>query len=120
MPDPVPSIETALLLLWPAAYNGAPLNFADLASWLLTRQCAPGVRLLLALAACVANALAVGFGGSVHARYSARLVWLLPFGAMVALLHVRFGGAAQASARAPDEARSPSESGRAATHPRFS
>lgn len=56
-------------------------------------------RLLLAvvLAGYLANALAIGFGGSVHPRYAARIAWLLPLAAGAALASRRFGGAAEGS-----------------------
>lgn len=57
--------------------------------------------LLLLFAAAAANAAAVGLGGSVHARYQARLAWLfvllLPVAA--ALTPRRTGGPARAAAR---------------------
>ena len=103
----------------PLALAAAPAGLVGLllAPWLLLRRREPGVRLLLALvlAAFAATALAVGAGGSVHARYTARIVWLLPFGAMVALLHGRFG----APISVTSERETPPESGRAATHARF-
>lgn len=54
-------------------------------------------RLLLAvaLAGYLANALAIGFGGSVHPRYAARIAWLLPLAVGAALASCRFGGAAE-------------------------
>ena len=39
-----------------------------------------------ALAGALANAGAVGFGGTVHARYQARIAWLLPVAALLLLL----------------------------------
>ncbi len=103
----------------PLALAAAPAGLLGLllAPWLLLRRRDPGLRLLLALvlAAYAVNALAVGAGGSVHARYSARIVWLLPFGVMVAVLHGRFG----APIRATSELETPPESGRAATDARF-
>lgn len=103
----------------PLALAMAPAGLVGLilAPWLLLRRRDPGLRLLLALvlAAYAANALAVGAGGSVHARYSARIVWLLPFGAMAALLHGRFG----APTRGISGLETPPESGRAATDARF-
>jgi hypothetical protein len=70
------------LLPVPAALLGLLL-----APWLLATSRPPVVRLLLAivLAGYAANALAIGFGGSVHPRYSARLAWLLPLAAGAAL-----------------------------------
>lgn len=61
----------------------------------------PGMRLLLTvvLAGYLANALAIGFGGSVHPRYAARLAWLLPLAAGAALFGHRFGGAAESPQR---------------------
>jgi hypothetical protein len=56
------------------------------------RDCSLLRLIILVLAAYIANALAVGFGGSVRPRYTARIVWLLPVGVMLALLQVRFAG----------------------------
>ncbi|MBR0647421.1 hypothetical protein [Plastoroseomonas hellenica] len=80
----------------PAALLGlalAPLLLAILRQ----RRAWPAYRpalLLLAvvLAGYLANALAIGFGGSVHPRYAARIVWLLPLAAGAALAAHRFGG----------------------------
>ncbi len=107
------------LLAWAMAPAG--LMGLVLAPLMLLRVRDPVLRLLLAIAclACVANALAVGFGGSEHARYTARIVWLLPFGAMVALLHPRFGAVTEGTRLRPDGRISPSESGLGATDARF-
>lgn len=70
---------------WPAVIAG-PLSLAAVPLLLLWLTFGPAggrsrvaVLAIAALAASVANALAVGLGGAVHDRYAARLMWLFPF-----------------------------------------
>lgn len=108
----------------PLAWAAAPAGLAGLllAPWMLLRVRDRALRLLLALAlaACLANALAVGFGGSVHARYTARIVWLLPLGAAIALLHPRFGRGRECLPAPRMGLESPRESAGLTTGPRIS
>jgi hypothetical protein len=87
---------------------GHPLTLVPVPAALLGLALAPlllvlrrPARLLLTvvLAGYLANALAIGFGGSVHPRYAARLAWLLPLAAGAALAGTRFGAAAEGPQR---------------------
>lgn len=69
---------------WPAVVAG-PLSLAAMPALILVFAVSPAARrspvavlALATLAAAIGNAVAVGFGGAVHDRYAARLMWLFP------------------------------------------